>query len=121
MEKCVVCSQPITDRVCYYLKTNVYFDLFTKILRATGKPYHAQCFCCIACQKSLDGMSFTVDATMQIYCLDCFHQKFAPRCFSCHRAILPTNGEEETVRIVVLDRSYHPDCYRCEVKYQLFR
>jgi hypothetical protein len=101
------------------LKIHVYSNyIFAKILRATGKPYHAQCFCCIACQKSLDGISFTVDATMQIHCLDCFHQKFAPRCFSCHRAILPSNGEEETIRIVALDRSYHPDCYRCEVKFR---
>ncbi|CAF1099093.1 unnamed protein product [Adineta steineri] len=98
LEKCVVCALPITDR----------------ILRATGKPYHAQCFCCVVCQKSLDGIPFTVDATIQIHCIDCFHQKFAPRCYACHRPILPVSGEEETVRIVAFDRSYHFDCYRCE-------
>ncbi|CAF0757061.1 unnamed protein product [Adineta ricciae] len=98
LEKCVVCALPITDR----------------ILRATGKPYHAQCFCCVACNKSLDGVAFTVDAAMQIHCIDCFHQKFAPRCYVCHQPILPASNEEETVRIVALDRSYHVDCYRCE-------
>jgi hypothetical protein len=69
----------------------------------------------VACQKSLDGIPFTVDATMQIHCIDCFHQKFAPRCYACHRPILPIVGQEETIRIVALDRSYHIDCYRCEV------
>ncbi len=54
---------------------------------------------------------------MQIHCIDCFHQKFAPRCYVCQRAILPATGEEETVRIVALDRSYHVDCYRCEVSF----
>lgn len=52
---------------------------------------------------------------MQIHCLECFHQKFAPRCYACHQMILPNDGEEETIRIVALDRNYHPDCYRCEV------
>ncbi|CAF4368114.1 unnamed protein product [Rotaria socialis] len=98
LEKCVTCLQPITDR----------------ILRATGKPYHAQCFCCVTCQKSLDGVAFTVDATMKIHCIDCFHEKFAPRCYACHRVILPVSDQEETVRIIAFDRSYHIDCYRCE-------
>ncbi|CAF0904097.1 unnamed protein product [Rotaria sp. Silwood1] len=98
LEKCVVCARPITDR----------------ILRATGKPYHAECFCCIVCHKSLDGVPFTIDATMEVHCIDCFHQKFAPRCYVCHRPILPINGQEETIRIVALDRSYHIECYRCE-------
>jgi hypothetical protein len=71
----------------------------------------------VACQKSFDGIPFTVDATMQIHCIDCFHQKFAPRCCVCHRPILPIAGEDETIRIVAFDRSYHIDCYRCEVSF----
>lgn len=27
---------------------------------------------------------------------------------------MPEIGQEETVRIVALDRSFHIDCYRCE-------
>jgi len=55
---------------------------------------------------------------MDVHCIDCFHQKFAPRCYACHRAILPINGQEETTRIVALDRNYHIDCYRCEVSFK---
>lgn len=58
LEKCCVCTRPILDR----------------ILRATGKPYHPSCFTCVVCGQSLDGIPFTVDATNQIHCIQCFHK-----------------------------------------------
>ncbi|XP_071945967.1 lipoma-preferred partner homolog isoform X2 [Antedon mediterranea] len=98
LEKCATCSKPITER----------------ILRATGKPYHPACFTCVVCGDSLDGVPFTVDATNQIHCIKDFHKKFAPRCSVCLQPIMPEQGQEETVRIVALDRSFHVGCYRCE-------
>ncbi|XP_064610729.1 lipoma-preferred partner homolog isoform X2 [Liolophura sinensis] len=98
LEKCSVCSKIITDR----------------LLRATGKPYHPACFTCVVCGKSLDGIPFTVDATNQIHCIEDFHKKFAPRCCVCHHPIMPEPGNEETVRVVAMDRSFHVNCYRCE-------
>ena len=71
-------------------------------------------------KKILMEFRFTVDASMQIHCLDCFHQKIRSTLFfPVIELFLPSNGEEETVRIVALDRSYHFDCYRCEVNYRL--
>ncbi|XP_068152626.1 zyxin [Drosophila tropicalis] len=98
LEKCSVCMKPILER----------------ILRATGKPYHPQCFTCVVCGKSLDGLLFTVDATNQNYCITDFHKKFAPRCCVCRDPIMPEPGQEETVRVVALDRSFHLGCYKCE-------
>ncbi|XP_059143329.1 lipoma-preferred partner homolog [Physella acuta] len=98
LERCSVCSKPITDR----------------LLRATGKPYHPDCFTCVVCGKSLDGIPFTVDATNQIHCIEDFHKKFAPRCCVCQRPIMPDAGQDETVRIVAMDKSFHVGCYRCE-------
>ncbi|KAF7236793.1 Thyroid receptor-interacting protein 6 [Varanus komodoensis] len=98
LEKCSMCSKPITDR----------------ILRAMGKAYHPQCFTCVICHRCLDGVPFTVDATSQIHCIEDFHRKFAPRCSVCGNAIMPEPGQEETVRIVALDRSFHIGCYKCE-------
>ncbi|XP_076134143.1 lipoma-preferred partner [Alosa pseudoharengus] len=98
LETCNICSQPIMER----------------ILRATGKAYHPQCFTCVVCQRSLDGIPFTVDASNHIHCIEDFHKKFAPRCSVCAEPIMPAPGQEETVRIVALDRDFHVQCYRCE-------
>ncbi|XP_026744462.1 lipoma-preferred partner homolog [Trichoplusia ni] len=98
LEKCCVCGDPILDR----------------ILRATGKPYHPRCFTCVVCQKSLDGIPFTVDAVNRIHCIEDFHKRYAPRCARCREPIVPESGAEETVRIVALDKSFHVACYACE-------
>lgn len=47
--------------------------------------------------------------------VSCFLRKFAPRCSVCKEPIMPAPGQEETVRIVALDRDFHVQCYRCEV------
>ncbi|XP_033839245.1 thyroid receptor-interacting protein 6 isoform X2 [Periophthalmus magnuspinnatus] len=98
LEKCSKCSKPILDR----------------ILRAMGKAYHPRCFTCVVCNCCLDGVPFTVDATSQIHCIEDFHRKYAPRCSVCSGPIMPEPGQEETVRIVALDRSFHVNCYVCE-------
>ncbi|XP_017294463.1 thyroid receptor-interacting protein 6 isoform X3 [Kryptolebias marmoratus] len=98
LERCSKCSKPILDR----------------ILRAMGKAYHPRCFTCVVCNCCLDGVPFTVDATSQIHCIEDFHRKYAPRCSVCSEPIMPEPGQEETVRIVALDRSFHVNCYVCE-------
>lgn len=98
LERCSKCSKPILDR----------------ILRAMGKAYHPRCFSCVVCNCCLDGVPFTVDATSQIHCIEDFHRKYAPRCSVCGEPIMPEPGQEETVRIVALDRSFHVNCYVCE-------
>ncbi|ETE60658.1 Lipoma-preferred partner-like protein, partial [Ophiophagus hannah] len=89
LEQCSVCAKPIMER----------------ILRATGKAYHPHCFTCVICSRSLDGIPFTVDAGGNIHCIEDFH-RWEP--------IMPAQGQEETVRIVALDRDFHVLCYRCE-------
>ena len=95
---------------------------FLLVLRLTTgepmKPYYKkflfQCFTCVICGKSLDGIPFTVDASNAIHCIDDFHKRFAPKCSVCKSPIMPEPGVEETVRVVALDRSFHVKCYKCE-------
>lgn len=114
LDKCDKCATPITQ----------------KILRAMGKAFHPECFACPNCMKSLDGTPFTVDQQGTPYCLDCYHERFSPRCAICLKAIVPKQGETEVARIVAMDRSYHLgkcnsesnkdsnsnllECYKCE-------
>jgi hypothetical protein len=98
LEKCVKCEQPIREL----------------ILRALGQVYDPKCFTCVVCDICLDGVPFTVDTSNQVYCLNDFHDKFAPRCSACGKAIIPPEGSEETLRVIALDRSFHVECYKCE-------
>ncbi|KHJ85783.1 LIM domain protein [Oesophagostomum dentatum] len=98
LEKRTKCSKPISDR----------------LLRACGGTFHVNCFTCTNCNKTLDGVPFTADAQNNVHCVPCFHEKFAPRCAVCNKGIIPQEGEKESVRVVAMDKSFHPNCYRCE-------
>lgn len=98
LEKCSKCGKGISDR----------------LLRAVGGAFHVHCFTCIVCDIALDGIPFTVDSENHVHCVPCFHEKFAPRCALCSKAIIPGEGEKESVRVVAMDKSFHVECYRCE-------
>lgn len=65
--------------------------------------------------KPLKGMCLCTWMTQN---MPVFFRKFAPRCSVCKEPIMPAPGQEETVRIVALDRDFHVQCYRCEVSIQ---
>ncbi|XP_029417225.1 zyxin isoform X2 [Nannospalax galili] len=98
LEKCNTCGQPITDRM----------------LRATGKAYHPQCFTCVVCACPLEGTSFIVDQANRPHCVPDYHKQYAPRCSVCSEPIMPEPGRDETVRVVALDKNFHMKCYKCE-------
>ncbi|XP_028514383.1 lipoma-preferred partner homolog [Exaiptasia diaphana] len=98
LEICWVCNKQITDR----------------ILRATGKCFHPHCFLCEECGKNLDGIPFTLDNFNKVHCLEDYYRKYSPRCAFCHQLILPEDGQDETVRIVSMNKDFHVKCFKCE-------
>ncbi|CAJ0581766.1 unnamed protein product, partial [Mesorhabditis spiculigera] len=98
LDRCTKCGLPIADR----------------LLRACGGTFHTQCFTCSVCEVCLDGVPFTVDPDNHVHCVPCYHQRYAPRCAVCTTPIVPREGEKESVRVVAMEKSFHPECYRCE-------
>ncbi|KAJ8287808.1 hypothetical protein COCON_G00004670 [Conger conger] len=110
-------------------------------VRAMDKLFHAECFCCMGCHRtlqglqfydrdgqpqcedcyvsslavcSLEGAPFITDDDNNPYCVPDYHRRFSPLCVSCNEPIVPDPGSEETVRVVALEKNFHLKCYRCE-------
>ncbi|XP_026573616.1 LIM domain-containing protein 1 isoform X2 [Pseudonaja textilis] len=111
---CGACSRKLRGKAFYFVNGKVFCEEDFLILQALGKSYHPGCFRCVICNECLDGVPFTIDSENKIYCVRDYHKVLAPKCAACGLPILPTEGSDETIRVVSMDKDYHIECYRCE-------
>lgn len=56
------------------------------MVKAQGKPWHPEHFCCTECNKQLDPNKFW-EKDGKPYCEDDFHRLFSPKCGGCMQPI----------------------------------
>ncbi|XP_017271243.1 filamin-binding LIM protein 1 isoform X2 [Kryptolebias marmoratus] len=99
LEVCWACGEVITDQ----------------IIRALERTYHPSCFTCKTCQQQIGEQAFAQGEVGEVYCLQDYYRKYAPQCSACNKLIIPKEDGTDSFTVECLGRSYHENCYRCEV------
>ena len=111
-------NQPIC-RACFEKDQTCCFACGTKIMggsiiKALGREYHAECFCCGNCGKNLNDSKFNanrnpngeIDDSCKVYCIECYNELFMSKCCRCGKPITDR-------RVVIGEDEFHEDCFIC--------
>ncbi|XP_045931763.1 filamin-binding LIM protein 1 [Micropterus dolomieu] len=99
LELCWACGEAITDQV----------------IRALERAYHLSCFTCATCKQQIGEQAFAQGEVGEVYCLQDYYRKYAPKCSACKQLIIPKDDGTDSYNVECMGRSYHENCYRCEV------
>ncbi|XP_066529472.1 filamin-binding LIM protein 1 isoform X2 [Hoplias malabaricus] len=99
LEPCWACGDVIKDHV----------------IRALERAYHPPCFVCTTCRQPIGEQRFAQGEVGEVYCLQDYYRKYAPQCSICEELIIPREDGTDSFTVECLGRSFHEDCYRCEV------
>ncbi|RVE73169.1 hypothetical protein OJAV_G00048210 [Oryzias javanicus] len=99
LELCWACGEAIID----------------DIIHALERPYHPSCFTCTTCHQQIGEQTFAQGEVGEVYCLLDYYRKYAPECGVCNQLIIPKEDGTDSYIVECLGRSYHENCFRCEV------
>ncbi|XP_077386797.1 filamin-binding LIM protein 1 isoform X2 [Festucalex cinctus] len=101
---------------CYENSLDICWSCGEKIrvqrIRALQRVYHPTCFTCVTCKQPLE--NFVQADTGEVYCHLDYGRKFAKTCNACNQLIMDNDGTIPG-HIESDGRTFHKDCYRCEV------
>lgn len=116
--KCLKCRKPIRGQVyrisedvvchpdCFNCSVSFLFSFF--IISIDSFYYQA-------CERSLTELKFNLDkGENKLYCNEDFNKKHAAVCYTCNEPIVPRDGEKTAKRLTALEKSFHPECFKCE-------
>lgn len=63
---------------------NEIFRAGMKKMEYKGKQWHDKCFCCATCKIPIGTKSF-IPKNDDVYCANCYEEKFATRCSKCKK------------------------------------
>lgn len=86
-----------------------------QVIRALERAYHPLCFTCTTCKQQIGEQRFAQGEVGEVYCLQDYYRKYAPKCNACNQLIIPKEDGTDSYTVECLGHSYHEECYRCEV------
>uniref|UniRef100_A0A183A5M6 LIM zinc-binding domain-containing protein n=1 Tax=Echinostoma caproni TaxID=27848 RepID=A0A183A5M6_9TREM len=71
------------------------------------KHWHERCFFCTVCKSSLADKPFVTKDT-ELYCPDCYDERFSPRCDGCKKIFKAGSRKYE-----YKGSTWHEECFTC--------
>ncbi|CAD5206947.1 unnamed protein product [Bursaphelenchus okinawaensis] len=84
---------------------NEIFRAGMKKMEYKGKQWHDKCFCCAMCKTPIGTRSF-IPKNDEVFCSNCYEEKFATRCCKCKKVI---NSGGVTYK----NEPWHRECFCC--------
>ncbi|XP_034748895.1 four and a half LIM domains protein 3-like isoform X2 [Etheostoma cragini] len=102
---CIPCYDRLYANTCQECKEIIGHN--AKELFYENRHYHAHCFRCFHCDRSLADEPFTSQEDVLV-CSDCYCSEYSSKCVSCDKIVMPGS------RLLEYGGStWHEDCFMC--------
>jgi len=102
---CLRCYEELFSHVCEECKKRIGTD--SKDLSYKDKHWHEKCFFCSVCKSALVDKPFG-SKNDELFCGECYNQRFASRCDRCNQVFKPGMKKME-----YRGQQFHENCFNC--------